>query len=157
MAQRGMWARVGVGVAVAVALLTMQGCGGGANGRSTVAPKAAGWSLKTIECLARDGVGVDGNGGLAATKELSAARFASVLQSCGVKARYGVSLAASEADRNAVVALGRLRSIAACLRRSGFEIPPPNPADPGPLLNLGHVDRASPRFRASFHTCRVKR
>lgn len=47
-----------------------------------------------------------------------------------------------------------LSRYAACMRRHGVNLPPPNTTGNGPLFNLAGINTGSPAFQAAAATCR---
>src|SRR4029077_10872243 len=91
-------------------------------------------------------------GGLRLPKGVTRAQFQATLKKCG-----GANFLRAGRARNGPVGTrqraARYAKFAACMRRNGVNVPPPNTSDKGPIFNTKGLDTNSSTFKAADAKC----
>jgi len=166
-------------VALLATCLGLAACGGSSKGTATAGTQGSGNRAKVAACLKQQGItlpprmrggapGAPGGGppgggspggpgpdlGLGGgppgggPSNPNRAKFQAALRKCGVNFR-GRRFSRDPAARQAYV------KFAACVRKNGYNLPPPNTTGNGPVFNRGQVNSNDPKFKAAATKCQA--
>jgi hypothetical protein len=165
--------RLAVVVSVA-ALAALSACGGGSDDSAGVASAdggagapasasasasadAAAQGLKFAQCMRDNGVpdfpDPDPDGGFsgAMADRLAEPAVEQALRAC----RSELPGARRDALQNPETQ-EKLRQMARCMRDEGYDVPDPDPNNPGGMLGASGLDRTDPKVRQALETCQQK-
>jgi hypothetical protein len=131
--------------------------GGSASARASASPSADDreQGLKFAQCMRTNGVpefpDPDPKGGFSGMADkFDEPAVEKALEACRAQLPGGRRAAGDPQTQE------NLRKLAQCLRDLGYDVPDPDPNDPGAMMDGAAIDRTDPKVREDLKTCQDK-